>query len=144
MQSFALQIYFHLLLLQLVQQIKDNVGRLPKSLRIKHQTCYQKLYSLSLRKLNRPSGLRVENILLYISEWILNSSRHSLTSKPQTYLEANKLVKIIFQGGIIKQNIMVRWERLISLISAKVNFLSNELEFFQSIKMKMWTWWQFI
>lgn len=144
MQSYALKIYFHLLLLQLVQQIEDNVGRLPKSLRIKHHTCYQKSNSLSLRKVNRLDGLRVENILLYISEWFHESSRDSLTSKPQTYLEANKLVKIIFQSRIIKQSEMVIWERLTSLISAKVNSLSNELEFFQSIKMKAWSWWQFI
>lgn len=34
---------------------------------------------------------------------ILESSRDSLTSKAQRYLEANKLIKVIFQSEIIKQ-----------------------------------------
>lgn len=59
------------------------------------------MYCLSLRK----DGLRVENIVLCISEWFPEAFRDSLTSKAQTYLEANKLVKTIFQSGIIKQSV---------------------------------------
>jgi len=62
-----------------------------------------KNYTVWLKRHKILDHLRVENILLCISEWFPESSRDCLTSKPQAYLEANNLVIIIFKNGIIKQ-----------------------------------------